>query len=43
MQLGSWARRTFTRDRLRFALMVLSPFLVLGILLLWVQLALSHL
>lgn len=36
------ARRTFG-ERLRLTLLVLSPFLVLGLLFLWIQLALGYL
>jgi hypothetical protein len=40
--LGSWAKRTFTKERLSFALSVTSLFLLLGLLVYWMDLALQN-
>jgi hypothetical protein len=37
------ASKLSTKDLLRLALVALSPFLLLGLLFLWVQMALGHL
>jgi hypothetical protein len=42
MQLGSWARRTFTKERLSFGLSIVSLFFVLGVLMYWVHMALQN-
>lgn len=41
MLMGSWAKRTFSKETLTFALSVASLFLVLGLLFYWVHLALQ--
>ncbi len=41
MLFGSWARRTFSRERLTFALSLASLFLVLALLFYWVHMALQ--
>ncbi len=41
MLMGSWAKRTFSKETLTFALSVASLFLLLGLLLYWVHLALQ--
>jgi hypothetical protein len=41
MLLGSWAKKTFSKERFTFALSVASLFLVLGLLLYWVHMALQ--
>ncbi len=40
--LGSWAKRTFTKERVSFALSVTSLFLLLGLLMYWIDMALQH-
>lgn len=41
MVLGSWARRTFSKEGFSFALSLASLFLVLGLLFYWVHMALQ--
>lgn len=41
MQLGSWARKNMTKERLSFVVGILSPFLVWGMLILWFHLTLQ--
>ena len=41
MVLGSWAKRTFSKERFSFALGLASLFLVLGLLFYWVHMALQ--
>jgi cytochrome c biogenesis protein CcdA len=41
MLMGSWAKRTFSKETLTFALGLASLFLVLGLLFYWVHMALQ--
>lgn len=41
MVLGSWAKRTFSKERFTFALSLASLCLVLGLLFYWVHMALQ--
>ena len=41
MVLGSWAKRTFSKEGFTFALSLASLFLVLGLLFYWVHMALQ--
>jgi hypothetical protein len=42
MLFGSWAKRSLTREKLSFALSVVSLFLVLALLIYWIHLALQN-
>jgi hypothetical protein len=42
MVLGSWAKRTFSKETLSFAVSVASLFLVLALLIYWVHMALQN-
>lgn len=41
MLFGSWAKRTFSKERFTFALSLASLFFVLGLLFYWVHMALQ--
>jgi hypothetical protein len=42
MVVGSWAKRTFSKEALSFALSLASLFLVLALLIYWVHMALQN-